>query len=157
MNRILLSHVQDSVCVCEEEIPLITTSSPPTQSCDLPGVTGQACDTCLTGYYNFSESTGCQPCNCDPQGTLDSICDAESGQCHCRGGVLGVACDQCPQGSIGPSEFTETPCTSCFCNGYSMSCESAEGWYQARVESRMFDGEAGKVFKNNGVIKNGSR
>ena len=140
--------------MCEEEVPVITT--PPTPVCDLPGVTGKACDTCLTGYYNFSESTGCRPCNCNPEGTLDSICDAESGQCICANGVTGPSCDQCPPGSIGPSKFTEMPCTSCFCNGYSMTCESAEGWYQAKVDYRDLEG-SNLGFKSNGMIRNYSR
>lgn len=149
--------MQDLVCVCEgEEDPLITTF-PPQEACDLPGVTGPTCDTCLTGYYNYSESDGCQPCDCNIQGTLDSICNASTGLCYCADGVLGQTCDTCPSGSIGPSMFTHSRCTSCFCNGYSMSCESAEGWYQAQVESTSFDVNGGQGFKSNGVTINDSR
>ena len=138
--------------MCEEEVPVITT--PPPVVCDLPGVTGPTCETCLTGYYNYSTSTGCQPCNCSTEGTLDTICNAETGQCDCAEGVLGPTCASCPSGSIGPSRFTETSCTGCFCNGFSVTCESAEGWYQAKVESDLLDHEG---FKSNGVIKNDSR
>lgn len=154
---LLFTTLQGLICVCEEA-PVITTTSPPSTSCDLPGVTGPACNTCLLGYFNYSASFGCRPCDCDPEGTLDSICDNVTGQCNCAKGVLGPTCDSCPDGSIGPSRLTETRCTSCFCNGFSMKCESDEGWYQAQV-SHVFGrrGGGGEGFKSNGVIKNDSR
>lgn len=142
------------MCACDEEVPVITT--PPAQSCGLLGVTGPTCNSCVTGYYNFSESVGCQPCHCNLEGTLDGICDPETGQCDCASGVLGPNCDTCPARSIGPSRFTKNRCTSCFCTGYSMMCESADGWYQAQVISQSFDQKGGSGFKSNGVIKNNS-
>ena len=145
---------QGLVCVCEQDTAI--TTPPPAQSCDLPGVTGPACDSCLTGYYNYSESSGCQPCNCDLDGTLDSVCDTETGLCNCASGVMDPTCGSCPPGSIGPSRFTVNRCTSCFCNGYSMRCESAEGWYQAAVSNSFKQGGI-EGFKSNGVIRNISK
>lgn len=152
---LLFTSLQGLICVCEE-VPIIITTSPPSQSCDLPGVTGPACETCLSGYFNYSETLGCQPCDCNPEGTLDRFCNNITGQCDCAKGVLDPTCGSCPDGSIGPSRLTETRCTSCFCNGFSMKCESDEGWYQALV-SNSFDRGGGEGFKSNGVIKNDSR
>ena len=143
-----------------EEVPTITTTSPPPRSCDLPGVSGPACDICLSGYFNYSESSGCQPCaDCNPNGTLDTICNNITGQCDCAKGVLGPSCESCPEGSIGPSGLTETRCTSCFCNGFSVKCESAGGWYQAEVSNSFGQdgGGSGEGFKSDGVIENDSR
>ena len=121
-------------------------------------MTGPTCDTCLSGYFNYSESLGCRPCDCNFEGTLDSICNNITGQCDCAKGVLGQTCDSCPDGSIGPSGLTEARCTSCFCNGFSMKCESAEGWYQALVSNSFGqNGGEGEGFKSNGVINNDSR
>ena len=158
LQCISLIHItpQGLICVCEDgDVPVITTS-PPSRSCDLPGVTGPTCNTCLAGYYNYSASIGCQLCDCNFEGTLDEICNNETGQCACAKGVLGLTCGSCPEGSIGPSKLTVTPCTSCFCNGFSMKCESVKGWYQAQVR-HSFDQDGGEGFKSNGIIRNDSR
>lgn len=148
---------QGLACTCEEEIPVITTSPSPPLPCDLPGVTGPTCNTCLTGYFNFSQSIGCTPCSCNINGTLDSICDSDTGLCDCAPGVLGSTCDSCPVGSIGPSRYTESPCTACYCNGFSTVCEAAEGWYQAEVVSRFSNSAERGKFKSSGEIKNDTR
>lgn len=58
-------------------------------------VEGKHCDICAEGYWNIASGNGCEPCNCDPIGSLDGTCDISSGQCHCRRGVTGQKCDQC--------------------------------------------------------------
>lgn len=55
----------------------------------LPYVTGRNCDRCENGYYNIQSGTGCQPCNCDPIGSLNQTCHVRTGQCYCRQGVTG--------------------------------------------------------------------
>uniref|UniRef100_A0A0R3WYY5 Laminin EGF-like domain-containing protein n=1 Tax=Hydatigena taeniaeformis TaxID=6205 RepID=A0A0R3WYY5_HYDTA len=52
---------------------------------------------------------GCQPCYCDPRGTLAmpgvkgglGICNEETGQCPCKPGVTGLRCDRCRDGFYG--------------------------------------------------------
>ena len=52
---------------------------------------------CSRGYYGNPEMPGgkCLPCNCNPYGSLDRICDRMTGQCYCRKGIGGRDCTQC--------------------------------------------------------------
>ena len=38
--------------------------------------------------------TGCKPCDCDPGGSYDNMCDAITGQCRCRPRIEGRKCDR---------------------------------------------------------------
>ncbi|KAI9531300.1 Laminin subunit beta-1 [Dissostichus eleginoides] len=62
-------------------------------------VEGPRCDKCKTGYFGLSAENpqGCQPCRCDPRGTVSgrSQCDPVSGDCFCKRLVTGRSCDQC--------------------------------------------------------------
>uniref|UniRef100_A0A3Q3K397 Laminin, beta 2 (laminin S) n=1 Tax=Monopterus albus TaxID=43700 RepID=A0A3Q3K397_MONAL len=62
-------------------------------------VEGQRCDKCKTGFFGLSADhpQGCQPCRCDPRGTVSgsSQCDPVSGDCFCKRLVTGRGCDQC--------------------------------------------------------------
>lgn len=40
-------------------------------------------------------------CECDPQGSLSSVCDPNGGQCQCRPNVVGRTCDRCAPGTFG--------------------------------------------------------
>lgn len=40
-------------------------------------------------------------CECDPQGSLSSVCDPNGGQCQCRLNVVGRTCDRCAPGNFG--------------------------------------------------------
>ncbi|XP_066949126.1 laminin subunit beta-1 isoform X9 [Macrobrachium rosenbergii] len=62
-------------------------------------VTGRDCNQCLPQHYGLSEHPdGCQPCDCDPGGSLDNNCDVISGQCKCRPYVVGRRCDTPEEG-----------------------------------------------------------
>ena len=49
----------------------------------------------LTQPHSFS----CLQCQCNPAGSTDPLlCDAASGQCHCKRNVMGLKCDTCRNG-----------------------------------------------------------
>ena len=101
-------------------------------------VEGDRCDRCKPGFFNLSSENadGCQPCDCNPEGSMTvDTCDLQSGQCECVMGVGGRRCDMCPSGTVGPSQTTTPICLDCFCDGYSTTCVSDSGWYQARVNN----------------------
>ncbi|RZF37236.1 hypothetical protein LSTR_LSTR006562 [Laodelphax striatellus] len=51
---------------------------------------------CRENHYQPPGSDYCLPCNCYPTGSYGTDCDSVTGQCRCRTGVLGLACDLCP-------------------------------------------------------------
>ncbi|XP_054719082.1 laminin subunit alpha-1-like [Uloborus diversus] len=75
------------------------------------GYEGKNCERCSRGYYGNPEMSGgsCQPCNCNPYGSLDRICDRMTGQCHCRKDISGRDCTQCSARFI----LTDAGCKSC--------------------------------------------
>ncbi|XP_060691277.1 laminin subunit beta-1 isoform X1 [Hemiscyllium ocellatum] len=56
---------------------------------------------------------GALPCQCDPQGSISSVCEKMGGQCECRNNVIGRQCDQCAPGHYG---FGPYGCSPCDCN-----------------------------------------
>nr|XP_051707390.1 laminin subunit alpha-1 isoform X1 [Oryctolagus cuniculus] len=93
----------------------------------LQNTMGINCETCVDGYYRPHkvspyEDEPCHPCDCDPVGSLSSVCvkdDLHSdlhngkwpGQCACKEGYAGDKCDRCQFGYKGyPS------CVRCECS-----------------------------------------
>nr|XP_020633682.1 laminin subunit beta-1 [Pogona vitticeps] len=52
-------------------------------------------------------------CECDPQGSLSSVCDPHGGHCQCRPNVVGRRCDKCAPGTFG---FGPSGCKPCECH-----------------------------------------
>ncbi|KAM6093251.1 laminin subunit beta-4 isoform 1-T1 [Theristicus caerulescens] len=78
-------------------------------------VEGVRCDKCRANYYGLSGSDplGCQPCNCDPSGSLPfSICDPATGECLCQRFATGRRCEKCLVGywGLGNSLYGCSPC-----------------------------------------------
>ncbi|XP_010152357.1 PREDICTED: laminin subunit beta-4 [Eurypyga helias] len=78
-------------------------------------VEGVRCDKCRANYYGLSGSDplGCQPCSCDPAGSLPfSICDPTTGECLCQRFATGRRCEKCLEGywGLGNSLYGCSPC-----------------------------------------------
>ncbi|XP_055005634.1 LOW QUALITY PROTEIN: laminin subunit alpha-2 [Boleophthalmus pectinirostris] len=70
------------------------------------GYEGRHCERCATGYHGDPSQPGgrCEECKCSPWGSLPGPCDPRTGQCRCRGGASGRACDQCMERHVcGPA------------------------------------------------------
>ncbi|XP_048195748.1 laminin subunit beta-1 isoform X1 [Perognathus longimembris pacificus] len=75
-------------------------------------------------------------CECDPQGSLSSVCDPNGGQCQCRPNVVGRTCDRCAPGTFG---FGPNGCKACdcdpqgsvnaFCDAVTGQCQCFHGVY----------------------------
>uniref|UniRef100_A0A8C0V493 Laminin subunit alpha-2 n=1 Tax=Cyanistes caeruleus TaxID=156563 RepID=A0A8C0V493_CYACU len=86
---------------------------------------GINCETCLDGYFrpkgvNTYNPDPCQPCSCDPNGSLNDTCvkdekhvegDLLPGFCHCKTGYAGESCDRCALGYTGYPD-----CLPCNCS-----------------------------------------
>lgn len=55
---------------------------------------GWRCERCKSGYFG-NPAKGCEPCRCDSTGSMNHICDSESGQCVCKANYAGHQCDEC--------------------------------------------------------------
>ncbi|XP_052001042.1 usherin [Xyrauchen texanus] len=82
-------------------------------------VEGLRCNRCVTHTYNLSSANmthGCQPCNCDPLGTVPStVCDPTSGQCVCLPTRYGRVCGMCKPGFFLSDEGLRE-CEVCECH-----------------------------------------
>ena len=106
-----------------------------------PNVVGHDCDKCKDGYFRIDSSMGCDPCNCDPIGSINGTCNVYSGQCYCRPGVTGLRCDVCEAYHYG---FSVNGCQACECDptgSTDLQCNELTGQCPCRnkVEGRMCD------------------
>ncbi|XP_058880004.1 laminin subunit alpha-2 isoform X3 [Acipenser ruthenus] len=85
------------------------------------GYEGQYCERCSPGFYGDPRSPGgsCQECKCDPNGSLPLPCDQLTGQCQCKQGTTGLACDRCMERHVCEPQqiiFCDDECTGLLLN-----------------------------------------
>uniref|UniRef100_A0A663EQT0 Laminin subunit beta 4 n=1 Tax=Aquila chrysaetos chrysaetos TaxID=223781 RepID=A0A663EQT0_AQUCH len=95
-------------------------------------VEGIRCDKCRENYYGLSSSDplGCQPCNCDPSGSLPfSVCDPATGDCLCQRFAMGRRCEKCIVGywGLGNSLYGCSPCDCDIGGSQNNLCSSKDG------------------------------
>jgi len=76
------------------------------------GYTGKSCERCDYGFYGDPNGVGrghCEPCQCNPYGSVSDECDEVTGQCNCRPGITGRDCSKCSARNVIIGKM----CTSC--------------------------------------------
>ncbi|XP_032424850.1 laminin subunit beta-2 isoform X1 [Xiphophorus hellerii] len=94
----------------------------------------QISDTCAKLISSMSAviNDGALACNCDPQGSISSLCDPRGGQCRCRSNIIGRRCDKCAPGTYG---FGPSGCIPCECSldgSVTRLCDKYTGQCQCR-------------------------
>uniref|UniRef100_A0A8I3WIT0 Laminin subunit beta-1 n=1 Tax=Callithrix jacchus TaxID=9483 RepID=A0A8I3WIT0_CALJA len=108
-------------------------------------------DVCRSIIFSISallHQTGLA-CECDPQGSLSSVCDPNGGQCQCRPNVVGRTCNRCAPGTFGfgpsgckPCECSLQGSVNAFCDPVTGQCHCFQGVY-ARQCDRCLPGHWG--------------
>ncbi|XP_013395107.1 laminin subunit beta-1 isoform X3 [Lingula anatina] len=100
----------------------------------LPNVIGRACDRCAPNHWKLASGTGCEACNCDPDGSLSTQCNEFDGQCECKPGRGGLTCGECEAFYWGNPNIACYPCdcnregsASLQCDRRTGQCECLEG------------------------------
>nr|XP_033782232.1 laminin subunit beta-2 isoform X2 [Geotrypetes seraphini] len=92
-------------------------------------VKGPLSETCASLITSMSAilHEGALACQCDPQGSLSSVCDVNGGQCRCKANVIGRQCERCAPGTYG---FGPAGCKACECSAdgsLHSSCDQSSG------------------------------
>ena len=102
----------------------------------LPGVKPTKCHECNDTSFNLTLQ-GCDACNCDIHGTLESAnlaCNKQTGKCRCKTLVVGQKCDSCVTGYFyGLDKYHPTGCLKCQCSGKTVNCSSKINMYETKI------------------------
>ncbi|XP_071118584.1 laminin subunit beta-1-like [Haliotis cracherodii] len=82
--------------------------------------------TCKAGWFSLMSYylNGPRSCDCSQLGRSAASCDPFGGQCQCKGGVTGRACDKCQAGFY---QLTDAGCSSCNCASSNVVCDAVTG------------------------------
>ncbi|XP_063823470.1 laminin subunit beta-1-like [Ostrinia nubilalis] len=114
-------------------------------------VKGVNCDQCTDNHWRIAVGTGCDPCECDPIGSLSPQCNPYIGKCDCKPGHGGRQCDQCQENHWGDPnlECHECECDlrgsisqQCMRENGSCICKPGIGGYNCDLCARGYLGEA---------------
>ncbi|XP_077778709.1 laminin subunit gamma-3 isoform X1 [Podarcis muralis] len=86
---------------------------------------GPHCERCRQNFYRWDTQAACQPCSCNPAGSLNPQCDS-SGACECKATVAGWKCERCRDGFHSLSEGGCRPC-ACDAAGSVGTCDPNTG------------------------------
>ena len=82
---------------------------------------------------------GCDGCNCDVHGTVESAnlaCNKQTGKCPCKTLAVGLKCDSCLTGFFyGLDKYHPTGCLKCQCSGKTVNCSSKANMYESSVKT----------------------
>nr|XP_057943910.1 laminin subunit beta-1a [Doryrhamphus excisus] len=75
----------------------------------------QTTEICRNFIFSISAMLhqGAKECQCDPQGSLSTVCDPNGGQCQCRRHVIGRECNRCAPATF---QFGPSGCKVCDCD-----------------------------------------
>ena len=81
--------------------------------------------------------SGCTLCNCNPIGSMNSICNTTTASCSCKQNAAGPSCDRCKSGFYGYSSSYTNACLQCQCSGKTSQCATASGFYLALINTTL--------------------
>ena len=83
---------------------------------------------CIEDHWKIASGTGCEPCACDPIGSLNLTCNEYTGKCECREGFGGRACGDCKALYWGnPRNDTCLPCACNEMGSKEFQCDTKTG------------------------------
>ncbi|KAG7305416.1 hypothetical protein JYU34_009487 [Plutella xylostella] len=118
-------------------------------------VMGINCDQCTENHWRIALGKGCDPCECDPVGSLSPQCNPYIGKCDCIPGHGGRQCDQCQENYWGDPNLE---CYECDCDVYgslsqqcmrdngSCICKPGIGGHKCDMCARGYLGEAPQCY-----------
>ncbi|XP_015765926.1 PREDICTED: laminin subunit gamma-1-like [Acropora digitifera] len=114
--------------------------------------------TFLRMICTFLLSSGCSPCECNPAGSMNLVCNKSTGECPCKVNSLDTKCNRCPPDFYGLEANHPKGCLKCQCSNKTSDCVTDAGWFISRIFTDL------SVFVNNvdvdgwtGVNSAGSR
>lgn len=84
-------------CFQEGTLGTLDTCSSKSGQCPCkPSVRGRICNECKDGTFDLVAGNlfGCKDCGCDIGGSINGLCNKETGQCKCQPRVTGRTCSQ---------------------------------------------------------------
>ncbi|ERL94756.1 hypothetical protein D910_12030, partial [Dendroctonus ponderosae] len=78
-----------------------------------PHVTGIHCNECEPDHWKIASGKGCEACDCDEFGSLNTQCNLFDGQCECKSGFGGRQCNECMPRFYGDPKVE---CLHCECD-----------------------------------------
>uniref|UniRef100_A0AAR2L104 Basement membrane-specific heparan sulfate proteoglycan core protein n=1 Tax=Pygocentrus nattereri TaxID=42514 RepID=A0AAR2L104_PYGNA len=118
-------------CECNQSGSVSEACAEDGQCQCIVGVSGDKCDRCQHGYYNFTNN-GCTPCDC---AHTHGNCNAETGECICPPHTRGEKCEMCEDDHWGHDGVTGCkPCNCSAAGSNSSQCDLLSGQCACRLQ-----------------------